>query len=60
MLKLGDVLRILDLEKDQGVLRCFQHNERMEEERLVKKVYESNSWGVSCREDDRGYIGWKK
>ena len=34
---------------DQGVLRWFGHVERMGEERLVKRVYESDVRGVRPR-----------
>ena len=34
---------------DQGVLRWFGHVERMGEERLVRRVYESNVRGARCR-----------
>ena len=34
---------------DQGVLRWFGHVERMREERLVKRVYESDVRGARCR-----------
>merc|ERR1712002_206763 len=38
---------------DQGVLRWFGHVERMGEERLVRKVYESDVRGARCRERPR-------
>ena len=34
---------------DQGVLRCFGHVERMGDERMAKRVYESNVRGVRRR-----------
>ena len=34
---------------DQGVLRCFGHVERMRNERLIKRVYDSEVRGVRRR-----------
>jgi len=34
---------------DQGVLRWFGHVERMDGDRLVRKVYESEMSGPRCR-----------
>ena len=38
---------------DQGVLRWFRHVERMGNERMAKRVYESNVRGVTRRERPR-------
>ena len=41
---------------DQSTLRCFGHVERMEDDRLAKKVYELEMQGPRCR--GRTGKGW--
>ncbi len=43
------VVKELAERAEQGVLRCFGHVERMEEERLVKKITRSDVRGVRPR-----------
>ena len=45
---------------DQGVLKWFGHVERMENERLVKRVYDSEVRGVRRRGGQKKLYEWVK